>query len=30
MEKNIESYFSKPKKWQKEIQEMRAIALDCN
>ena len=30
MEKNIVSYFSKPKKWQKEIQEMRAIALDCN
>lgn len=30
MEKKIESYFSKPKKWQKEIQEMRAIALDCN
>ena len=30
MEKNIESYFSKPKKWQKEKQEMRAIALDCN
>ena len=30
MEKNIESYFSKPKKWQKEIQEMRAIALGCN
>lgn len=30
MEKNIESYFSKPKKWQKEIQEMRAIAIDCN
>ena len=30
MEKNIESYFSTPKKWQKEIQEMRAIALDCN
>lgn len=30
MEKNIESYFSKPKKWQKEIHEMRAIALDCN
>lgn len=30
MEKNIECYFSKPKKWSKEIQEMRAIALDCN